>query len=50
MIYEVDDQFRAPDPTDFFAVPANKAKLLNYLCDKWSLDEIKNLRLGSKKL
>lgn len=38
-VYEVTDQYKAPDPTDFFANTANKARLLSYFCNKWCTDE-----------
>ena len=49
-VYEVNDHFKAPDPTEFFAVAKNKARLLRYLCEKWSTDEIQNPALGSTRL
>ena len=38
-MYQVSDQFRAPDPKTFFEVSENKASLLTYLCEKWETDE-----------
>lgn len=38
-IYEIKDDFPAPDPLELFPVGANKAALLDYLCDKWSKEE-----------
>lgn len=38
-VYEVSEQFTAPDPKEFFAVSANKANLLSFLCDKWCENE-----------
>ncbi|KAG1656369.1 hypothetical protein GQR58_023997 [Nymphon striatum] len=41
-VYEVSDQFRAPDPKAFFDVSENKAALLEYLCDNWVIGESVN--------
>ncbi len=38
-VYEVSEQFTAPDPKEFFAVSANKANLLSFLCDRWCENE-----------
>lgn len=34
-VYEVSEQFTAPDPQEFFSVSANKANLLQFLCERW---------------
>ncbi|KAG1656448.1 hypothetical protein GQR58_023929 [Nymphon striatum] len=41
-VYEVSDQFQAPDPKAFFGVSENKAALLEYLCDNWVIGESVN--------
>ena len=38
-VYEVSEQYAAPDPNDFFAVSSNKANLLSFLCERWCEDE-----------
>ena len=32
--------YQAPDPQAFFTSSTNKAKLLHFLCEKWSQDEV----------
>ena len=49
-VYDINDTFKAPDPAHFFGVSQNKSRLLVYLCEKWSADEVSNPSLGSRKL
>ena len=49
-VYDVSDTFKAPDSAHFFGVSQNKSRLLAYLCEKWSTDEVTNSSLGSRKL
>ena len=49
-MYEVSEQYRAPDPQEFFAVSANKRNLLNFLCEKWCENEQLVPALGSVRL
>jgi len=48
-VYEVSEQYRAPDPQELFSVSANKAARLNFLCDIWSKSEQLNPALGSTR-
>ncbi|KAK1900297.1 Mitochondrial import inner membrane translocase subunit TIM21 [Dissostichus eleginoides] len=49
-VYEVSEQYTALDPKEFFAVSANKANLLSFLCEKWCEDEQLEPGLGSTHL
>jgi hypothetical protein len=49
-VYDVSDQFRAPDPKTFFNVSENKVALLEYLCEKMIMDVEINQQLGVPKL
>ena len=49
-IYDVNDNYRTPEPKSFFKVSENKAALLNYLCENWVANEQNNPQLGAKKL
>lgn len=49
-VYEVCEQYRAPDPQEFFSVSANKAGLLSFLCETWSKSEQLAQALGSTRL
>ena len=46
-VFEVSEQYKTPDPQEFFSVSANKAALLNFLCETWSNSEQQNPALGS---
>ena len=46
-VFQVSEQFQAPDPVNFFSVSANKAGLLNFLCETWSEDEQMEPSMGS---
>lgn len=48
--FTVADHFTAPEPTEFFKNPDNKARLLSYLCKKWSESDSTHLTLGSLQL
>lgn len=48
--YEVCVQYTAPDPQEFFAVSANKANLLSFLCDEWCENEKLKSALGPTHL
>ena len=49
-VFQVSEQFQAPDPVNFFSVSANKAGLLNFLCETWSEDEQMEPSMGSTRL
>ena len=49
-VYAINDTFKAPDSAHFFGMSQNKIRLLVYLCEKWSADEVSNPSLGPKKL
>ena len=49
-VYDINDIFKTPDPAHFFGVSQNKLRLLVYLCEKWSADEVSNPYLGSRKM
>ncbi|KAJ4931779.1 hypothetical protein JOQ06_010219 [Pogonophryne albipinna] len=49
-VYEVSEQYTALDPKEFFAVSANKANLLSFLCEKWCADEQLEPGLGPTHL
>ena len=49
-LFEVSEQYRAPDPHEFFSVAANKAELLNFLCETWSNEEQLTPTLGLTRL
>ena len=46
-MFEVSEQYKTPDPQEFLSVSANKAALLNFLCETWSNNEKQNPALGS---
>jgi len=46
-VFEVSEQYKTPDPQEFFSVSANKAALLNFLCETWSNSKQLNPALGS---
>lgn len=46
-MFEVSEQYKTPDPQEFFSVSANKAALLKFLCETWSKSEQLNPALGS---
>ena len=48
--YEVSIHYTAPDPREFFAVSANKANLLSFLCDEWCENENLKSALGPTHL
>ena len=48
--YEVSMHYTAPDPREFFAVSANKANLLRFLCDEWCENENLKSALGPTHL
>ena len=49
-VYEVSEQYTAPDPKKFVAVFANKANLLSFICEKWCEDEQLEPGLGPTHL
>lgn len=49
-IYDVSDQYKAPDPSEFFACSTNKAQLLAYLCNKLCQDELQSSSPDSTKM
>ena len=49
-VFQVSEQFQAPDPVNFFSVSANKAGLLNFLCETWSEDEQMEPSMSSTRL
>lgn len=49
-VFQVSEQFQAPDPVNFFSVSANKAGLLNFLRETWSEDEQMEPSMGSTRL
>ena len=42
IVYDINDTFKDPDPAHFFGVLQNKSRLLVYLCEKCSADEVSN--------
>jgi len=46
-VFEVSEQYKTPDPQEFFSVSANKAALLNFLCETWSNSKQLNPAPGS---
>jgi len=48
--FEISDQFKAPDPQEFFSLSANKAGFLNYLCETWCQEEIKGPSIRASQL
>ena len=49
-VYDINGTLKAIDPAHFFWVSQYKSRLLVYLCEKWSADEVRNPSLGSRKL
>ena len=46
---EVKEQYKTPEPDEFFSVSSNKAQLLDFLCETWCKEEQINLSIGSTK-
>ena len=49
-MYEIKEQYIAPDLVEFFAVSKNKSNLLEFLCEEWSANEDLKASLGNVKL
>jgi len=49
-VFEVSEQYKTPDPQEFFSVSANKAAFLNFLCETWNKYEQLNPAMGSTRL
>ena len=49
-VYEVREQYIAPDPKELFAVSKNKANLLQFLCEEWCQREHLRSILRTKHL
>jgi len=49
-VFEVSELYKTPDLQEFFFVSANKAALLNFLCETWSNSKQLNPALGSTLL